>query len=58
LTGKTSSSSYSATALSVWPWLDWKARNAKTVYKMHHPEAEIDRLFLKKGRRRKRPVTN
>jgi hypothetical protein len=39
--------------------IDWKTRKVKTVYKMHHPKAEIDRLYIYiKGRRMKRPVTN
>jgi hypothetical protein len=28
------------------------------VYEMHHPKADIDRLYVKKERKRKRPVSN
>jgi hypothetical protein len=27
------------------------------VYKIHHPKADVDKLYVKKERRRKRPVT-
>jgi hypothetical protein len=34
-----------------------KTRKTQTMWKMHHPKAAVDRLYVK-GRRRKRPATN
>jgi len=35
-----------------------KTRKVLTMYKIHHPKADVDRLFVKKERKRKRPVTS
>jgi hypothetical protein len=38
--------------------IDRKTREILTMYKMHHPKADIDMLYVKMMRRRKRSVTN
>jgi hypothetical protein len=38
--------------------IERKTRKVLTLYKMHHPKAAIDRLYVKKERKRKRPVSN
>jgi hypothetical protein len=35
-----------------------KARELLTMYKIHHPNGDIDRLYGNKERRNKRLVTN
>jgi hypothetical protein len=38
--------------------IDRKTRKVLTVYKMHHRKADVDKLYVKKERRRKRPIRN
>jgi hypothetical protein len=38
--------------------MDRKTRKILTMYKMHHPKADTDRLYVKRKGRRKRSVTN
>ena len=36
--------------------IDTKTRNVLTLYKMHHPKADIDRLFVKRTEGRRGPL--
>ena len=38
--------------------IDKETRKTLTMYKIHHPKADIKRLYVKKERRRKIPVSN
>jgi len=38
--------------------IDRKTRKVLTEYKMHHPKFNVDKLYAKKERRWKSPVTN
>ena len=38
--------------------IDRKTRKMLTMYKMHHPKADIDRLYVKSERRRERIGTS
>jgi hypothetical protein len=35
-----------------------ETRKILTMYEMHHLKADIDRLYVRRKKRRKRPVTN